>query len=543
MVAANRMVAEDDGDSQEELELLWALWDAQQQSAQEAEDIRRATDAHREISHTSEMKQLKIRDVEAELKEAREQATLSFAAASGLGDVSRVQVDHHDLQLEIQDLEAASEAMQEALKEINLKLQDGQDRRQGKGWLIGPLSRTRSDTAAREAELLESELVALRRAETRAAEEHRRRLENLRQDLSEVEVKNKELRRSLREELVELCAEKELLKVELDGIVRARASTLDRLRTEESAVIVELQDLTNEQDMARQQQVEQKDGLAGNRSMSSRSSISTDGGSANEPHQDCPIPGSLMQGQSSLFQEVRDESAVRRRTLRQSRTRTSHASFRPLGSLRGSRARVSGIDVASVADKHLTVSDVAPFTGSASSPSAIGESDGKVCSGAGIALPHESTELPWNAPQDNMLPWSSQGGPDGIQVSPPGVCLIRAGAALDEAIRSCTEGTSDKTVWMPPLITAMQLLGERDAKVKGILDSSPIHFNGPADQIESISVEDLAELKHTIEREQGHCERELQRRTLERGFSFRDVRGKSMEELYALLPETRFANG
>lgn len=202
MVTANRMVAEDEGDSQEELELLWALWDAQQQLAQEGEVIRRATDAHREILQTSEMKQLKIRELEAELKEAREQATLSFAAASDLGEVSRAEVDHDDLQLEIQDLEAASEALQDALKEINLKLQDGQDRRQGKGWLIGPLSRTRSDTVAHEAEFLESELVALRKAESRAGAEHRRRLENLRQDLSEVEVKNKDLRRSLREELV-----------------------------------------------------------------------------------------------------------------------------------------------------------------------------------------------------------------------------------------------------------------------------------------------------------------------------------------------------
>uniref|UniRef100_A0A7S0B6U1 Uncharacterized protein n=1 Tax=Pyrodinium bahamense TaxID=73915 RepID=A0A7S0B6U1_9DINO len=247
--AAAWPLCRDGTDREEQLRLLWSLWEAQQNLLEEEEVIREALAAHSELSSRNDFVHQEVLDVEAELHECalRDEAEggrprhgphrQSLQSNSSEERAACGKPDLEDLELE--DLQAQNEALLHNLHRIA-------EVRAQSLTTAQPPERTPVRGSGRDVEALEAELLHLRRTEERRAEEHHSRLEDLQDQIREAKARSQERRWQLHEELAEAYAENEVLESEIHGAIRGRELTLQRLQREEQVLLHEVQEAAEE---------------------------------------------------------------------------------------------------------------------------------------------------------------------------------------------------------------------------------------------------------------------------------------------------------
>mmetsp|Transcript_122150 Transcript_122150/g.353182 ORF Transcript_122150/g.353182 Transcript_122150/m.353182 type:complete len:569 (+) Transcript_122150:46-1752(+) len=276
--AAESLLDEEQGcETPERMQLLWALWEAQQAASQEEEMIQQAESAQSDLRMQNEAKRQELCELEAELAEARAlMPQLQLVAESGvvgsgydsgrpspsastmLGgrldsvcDPGGAQRDASTAE-EIECLRSANDALHAALKEVEGKLRDAAvlSSAMQNEELSDRFERVPKNGAlatGTEIETFESELAQLRRQELSRDEKHRKRIGELRaefRDAEEAECGTQ--RRALRQELVEIYAEREVLESELEGSLRAQAVAVKRLTEEEQFLSERLREVVGE---------------------------------------------------------------------------------------------------------------------------------------------------------------------------------------------------------------------------------------------------------------------------------------------------------
>eukprot|EP00931_Biecheleriopsis_adriatica_P066717 TRINITY_DN41008_c0_g1_i1.p1 TRINITY_DN41008_c0_g1~~TRINITY_DN41008_c0_g1_i1.p1 ORF type:complete len:682 (+),score=160.28 TRINITY_DN41008_c0_g1_i1:66-2111(+) len=226
-------------DSEEQLQLLWSLWEAQQGLLQEDEVLQQAAAVQQEIVARTEGIRLELQEAEAELEKS-----LSLHSAQRCEDMERSTRDE-DWDDRLETLRTENEQLQQHVHQVEQQLQklevepfEHPEQTPGYG-----LSRSEMET-------LEAELKHWQRLQNASNEAHLWRSEELMKELSSLETRTKEQRWTLRDELTEACVETDVLESELEAARKGCELMLARLKEEELRLLDQVNQAHAEQEEA-----------------------------------------------------------------------------------------------------------------------------------------------------------------------------------------------------------------------------------------------------------------------------------------------------
>ncbi|CAJ1434152.1 unnamed protein product, partial [Effrenium voratum] len=356
------------GDAQEQLQLLWSLWQAQGALRQEEELLQQAAAVQEELAKQCHCLRLELHKAEAELE----------SSASRSDNV---------VEEELQRAEREHEELQQALHQAERQLH----------------AQDQEDAAVSE----KAELKRLRLLRQTRAQAQTERREELREQLLREEARGRDERWALREELTEACVATELLSSEVSAERKARDATLQRLREEEMYLVGQVSEAEEADHASRSSIWSVHSESAWSEVALSRPLEPFDISTPREVSgSDSPAALSdTTAGASSLLQELRGSRRGRTRAslagyqrspdgwaakpmsqrLRKSRMSVSVASFRPL-----EKAKSEGSDRSDAATRRLR-SSVANFRPLRADPtsglrlSVIGEEATEVVTSLGLS--------------------------------------------------------------------------------------------------------------------------------------------------------------
>lgn len=325
--------------SEEQLQLLWSLWQAQQALQQEEELLQQAEAVQEEVLKHSEVLRHEIREAEAE--------RAAESPVSVRRPLSRSSAEEEDdlLQAALLRHEKLTHALQQAEEQLRVK--------------APTVEEDVSEDCSAELDTLELELKTWRQRARRQVQVQEERREQLHKELQLQEARGREERWQIREELTEACVQTEVLHSEIAAERQNREAALRRLREEEVHLIAQVNKASEDEaaDVASRSSY-WSGSVCSDWSEVARARAALEPVDISTPREVSPNPEASQKGTpSSLLQELRGS--------RRGRTRTSLAGYHsPLEASRTSTARLPGQPGTPVGSPHTPSTSTSESSGS-----------------------------------------------------------------------------------------------------------------------------------------------------------------------------------
>lgn len=320
--------------SEEQLQLLWSLWQAQQALQQEDELLQQAEAVQEEVLKHSEVLRHEIREAEAECaveSPVSLRRPLSRSSAEEEDDLLQAALLRH---------EKLTHALQQAEEQLRVKAPTIEED-------------VANEDRGKELEALEAELQSRRQRARRQAKVQEERREQLHKELQLQEARGREERWQIREELTEACVQTEVLHSEIAAERQNREAALRRLREEEVHLIAQVNKASEDEAAEVASRSSYWSGsICSDWSEVARARAALEPVDISTPREVSPSPeASQKETPSSLLQELRGS--------RRGRTRTSLAGYHsPLESSRTSTIRLPGQPGTPVGSPHAPTSEL-----------------------------------------------------------------------------------------------------------------------------------------------------------------------------------------